>query len=157
MVFNFLLSFLYKFGQRRQFSCFKSVPVLGNVVVVHFLEFRRGVVADGIAGSDVVVVQDVLIDDVGDIISVPALPNMEIGIELFLNPSVERLVDGVVGRLPRTRHGAYDKGFLYEFVIRHRGVYRSLVCMQHGGFRTAFEHVHDVLESSDVLLSLIHI
>ena len=50
MVFNFLLSFLYEFGQRRQLSCFKSVPVLGNVVVVHFLEFRRGVVADGIAG-----------------------------------------------------------------------------------------------------------
>ncbi len=56
-----------------------------EVAVVHFLESRRGVVADGVARPIVIVVLDVSFDNVCDVISAPAFCNVEIGIQFPLS------------------------------------------------------------------------
>ena len=83
----------------------------------------------------------------------PALFDLELDAELFLDPAVQSFVDGVVSGLSGPGHGAYDVGVLDEFVVGHGGIHAALVRVQDGGFRTSLEQVDHICETVDVLVS----
>ena len=126
-----------------QFPLVKSFPVV-----------LRRVVTDGEARPLGVVVLDISFYGLfKGVWCFPALFDLELDAELFLDPAVQSFVDGVVRGLTGPGHGADDVRVLDEFVVGDRGVDAALVGVQDGRFRTSLEQVDHIREAVDVLVS----
>lgn len=73
------------------------IPVPSAVVI-------RGIVAEGVARSPLVIEFHISGNNIDHFIPCPAFTEMKIHEKLLLYPAIERLVGGVVRRLPRTGH-----------------------------------------------------
>ena len=112
--------------------------------------FRR-VIADGEARPLGVVVFDILFNGLLEVILVAGLVQTELDVQFFLDPAVQRFVDGVVRRLSGSGHGADDVRVLDEIVVGHGGIHAALVRMQDNGVRASLQQVHHVRQAVHVL------
>ena len=120
--------FLYELRFGAENPVLKSMSSWQFPLVKSFPIVLRGVIADGEARPLVVVV--FYISFYGLFKSawcLPALFDLELDAELFLDPAVQSFVDGVVRGLSGPGHGAYDVGVLDEFVVGHGGIHAALV------------------------------
>ena len=126
-----------------QFPLVKPFPVV-----------LRRVVADGEARPLGVVVFDIAFYGLfKGAWCFPALFDLELDAELFLDPAVQSFVDGVVRGLSCPGHGADDVRVLDEFVVGDGGVDAALVGVQDGRFRASLEQVDNIRKAVDVLVS----
>lgn len=131
----------------------EGIFLLQFTPVIPLAVIDRGIITNGIAGALFVVEFHISIKDTFDLIPGSAYVNLEVHEELFLNPAVQRLVDGIVCGLTGTGHGSDDVGILDQIVIGHRGVYAALICMNDRRLVATFQHFHDVCKAPEVLLS----
>ncbi len=126
----------------RQFPSFEPSPVI-----------QRCVVADGEARSLLVVELAVPVESGLELLPAAALLDVEVDDQFLFYPAVQRLVDGVVRGFSRPGHGAYDVRVLYQLVVGEGGVHTPLVRVQDCGVRASPQHLPDVVQPVDVLVS----
>ena len=106
-----------KLGFRAQYPVLKSLFPGQFSLVITLPVVLRGVIADGEARPLGVVVLDIAFDDLNEAFSALAQLQFEVNVELFLDPAVQRFVDGVVRWLSVPGHGTYDIRVFNEFIV----------------------------------------
>ena len=130
----------------------KGVFLLQLAPVITLAVTDRGIIANGIAGALFIVELHIAIKNAFDFIPGAAFVNFEVHEELFLDPAIQRLVDGIIRGLTGAGHGSDDVGILDQIVIGHGRVYAALVCMDDRGIFAAFQHFYNICKTPEVLL-----
>ena len=108
-LFTALLDELWFFA--KDAGC-EGIFSLKLTLVITLAVIDGSIVSNGIAGALFIIELHVAIKNAFDLITAAALTNFEIHEELFLDPAVQRLVDGVVRGFTGTGHGTDDVGIL---------------------------------------------